>query len=312
MPQLKCELCHYNNHSSDDYYRILYCMICKREDHRTSDYEMYIASLKRSENCKAQPYQYASSSKQILREKAKPFPPCTHCGDPGEGMLTKSMAAKLTVASTSECLFANFLSKIEPKKGMSTWTTQDGLMHFQEEGIENDETFAPVARMEVIRIFLAFATYMNFKVYQMDVKSAFLNGKLKEEVYVKQPPGFESSEFPDYVYKLNKALYGLKQAPRACVRELTGEFRKKRAVAPAAVGEQPEPSYTYECQTNGYKNGLIRKELRHFAKELQAGRNPRENDLNGSIMAEEFAYNNMNHHQQATGWLKIVRKAFLT
>ncbi|GJZ40978.1 retrovirus-related pol polyprotein from transposon TNT 1-94 [Tanacetum coccineum] len=69
----------------------------------------------------------------------------------------------------------------------------------EEEGIDYDETFAPVARMEAIRIFLAFATYMNFKVYQMDVKSAFLNGKLKEEVYVKQPPGFESSEFLDYV-----------------------------------------------------------------------------------------------------------------
>ncbi|GJS93240.1 retrovirus-related pol polyprotein from transposon TNT 1-94 [Tanacetum coccineum] len=69
--------------------------------------------------------------------------------------------------------------------------------------------------MEAIRIFLAFATYMNFKVYQMDVKSAFLNGKLKEEVYVKQPPGFESSEFSDYVCKLDKALYGLKQVPRA-------------------------------------------------------------------------------------------------
>ncbi|GKC75419.1 hypothetical protein Tco_1126193 [Tanacetum coccineum] len=76
-PQLKCELCHYTNHSTDNCYRILYCMICKREDHRTSDHEMYIASLKRSENYKAQPYQYASSSNQILRAKAKPFPPCT-------------------------------------------------------------------------------------------------------------------------------------------------------------------------------------------------------------------------------------------
>ncbi|GJR03392.1 hypothetical protein Tco_0526376 [Tanacetum coccineum] len=79
-PQLKCELCHYTNHSTDDCYRILYCMICKREDHRVSDHEMYIASLKRSKNYKAQPYQYASSSKQILRAKAKPFPPCTHYG----------------------------------------------------------------------------------------------------------------------------------------------------------------------------------------------------------------------------------------
>ncbi|GJR50531.1 retrovirus-related pol polyprotein from transposon TNT 1-94, partial [Tanacetum coccineum] len=78
------------------------------------------------------------------------------------------------------------------------------------------EYFCVVARMEAIRIFLDFATYMNFKVYQMDIKSAFLNGKLKEEVYVKQPLSFESSEFPDYVCKLDKALYGLKQTPKAC------------------------------------------------------------------------------------------------
>ncbi|GJU94577.1 retrovirus-related pol polyprotein from transposon TNT 1-94 [Tanacetum coccineum] len=83
------------------------------------------------------------------------------------------------------------------------------------EGIDYDETFAPITRLEAIRIFLAFATYMNFIVYQMGIKSAFLNGKLKEEVYVKQPPGFESNEFPNHVCKLDKALYGLKQAPRA-------------------------------------------------------------------------------------------------
>ncbi|GKB52328.1 retrovirus-related pol polyprotein from transposon TNT 1-94 [Tanacetum coccineum] len=85
----------------------------------------------------------------------------------------------------------------------------------QQEGINYDETFAPVARLEAIRIFFAFATYMNFTIYQMDVKSAFLNGKLKEEVYVKQHPGFESNEFPNHVCKLDKSLYGLKQAPRA-------------------------------------------------------------------------------------------------
>jgi hypothetical protein len=84
-----------------------------------------------------------------------------------------------------------------------------------QKGIDYEETFAPVARMEAIRIFLAYATYMNFKDYQMDVKSAFLNGEINEDVYVQQPPGFESSEFPNHVYKLNKALYGLKQAPRA-------------------------------------------------------------------------------------------------
>ncbi|KAJ9562324.1 hypothetical protein OSB04_007484 [Centaurea solstitialis] len=79
----------------------------------------------------------------------------------------------------------------------------------QEEGIDYDETFAPVARLEAIRIFLAHAAFLNVKVYQIDVKSAFLNGKLSEEVYVKQPPGFEDPHHPDYVYKLDKALYGL-------------------------------------------------------------------------------------------------------
>ncbi|KAJ9547379.1 hypothetical protein OSB04_019922 [Centaurea solstitialis] len=85
----------------------------------------------------------------------------------------------------------------------------------QEGGINYDETFAPVARLEAIRLFLAFAAHMNFKVYQMDIKNAFLNGKLNEEVYVAQPPSFVDPKFPDHVYKLNKALYGLKQAPRA-------------------------------------------------------------------------------------------------
>ncbi|KAJ9565079.1 hypothetical protein OSB04_001045 [Centaurea solstitialis] len=75
----------------------------------------------------------------------------------------------------------------------------------QEEGIDYDETFAPVARLEAIRLFLAFAVHMNFKVFQMDIKNAFLNGKLNEEVYVAQPPGFVYPKFPDHVYKLNKA-----------------------------------------------------------------------------------------------------------
>ncbi|KAJ9535627.1 hypothetical protein OSB04_un001233 [Centaurea solstitialis] len=85
----------------------------------------------------------------------------------------------------------------------------------QEEGIDYDDVFAPVARIEAIRLFLAFASYKGFKVYQMDVKSAFLYGTIDEEVYVSQPPGFEDPKYPDRVYKLRKALYGLHQAPRA-------------------------------------------------------------------------------------------------
>jgi hypothetical protein len=81
--------------------------------------------------------------------------------------------------------------------------------------LDFDETYAPVARLESIRILLAYATYHGLKLYQMDMKSAFLNGPIKEEVYVEQPPSFEDSEYPSHVYKLSKALYVLKQAPRA-------------------------------------------------------------------------------------------------
>jgi hypothetical protein len=93
----------------------------------------------------------------------------------------------------------------------------------QVEGLDFDETYAPVARLESIRILLAYATYHGFKLYEMDVKSAFLNGPIKEEVYVEQPPSFEDSEYPSQVYKLSKALYGLKQAPRAWY-ECLGDF----------------------------------------------------------------------------------------
>ncbi|GJV19370.1 retrovirus-related pol polyprotein from transposon TNT 1-94 [Tanacetum coccineum] len=154
-------------------------------------------------------------------------------GNPGAGMLTRAMAKQLSATSAHECLFVDFLSKEEPKKFLKHSRILDGNKrdetviviknkarlvaqgYNQQEGIDYDETFAPVARLKAIRIFLAFATYMNFIVYQIDVKSAFLNGKLKEEVYVKQPLGFESGEFPNYVCKLDKAIYGLKQDLRA-------------------------------------------------------------------------------------------------
>jgi hypothetical protein len=92
----------------------------------------------------------------------------------------------------------------------------------QKEGIDYEETFSPVARLEIIRILLAFSVAKEFKLYQMDVKSAFLNWFLEEVGYLKQPPAFESSEFPHRVYRLRKALYGLKQAPRAWYGRLRG------------------------------------------------------------------------------------------
>nr|KAJ0204523.1 hypothetical protein LSAT_V11C500235470 [Lactuca sativa] len=104
----------------------------------------------------------------------------------------------------------------------------------QIESIDYGETFAPVARIEAIRLFLAYASYMNFIVYQMDVKTAFLHGVLEEEVFLNQPPGFVDKDHPDYVYRLDKAVYGLKQAPRAWYETLT--------------------SYLLE---NGYRRGAI-------------------------------------------------------
>jgi hypothetical protein len=104
----------------------------------------------------------------------------------------------------------------------------------QVKGLDFDETYAPIARLESIHILVAYATYHGFKLYQMDMKSAFLNGPIKEEVYVEQPPGFEDSEYPTHVYKLSKALYELKQVPRAwyeCMRDflITNGFKVGKA-----------------------------------------------------------------------------------
>ncbi|GKA94118.1 putative ribonuclease H-like domain-containing protein, partial [Tanacetum coccineum] len=130
------------------------------------------------------------------------------------------------------CLFACFLSQIEPKKisealGDESWVDAMQEELLQEEGIDYDEVFALVARIEAIRIFLAFASYMGSIVYQMDVKSAFLYGTIDEEVYVSQPPGFIDPKCPKKIYKVVKALYGLHQAPRACQDKYVAEILKK-------------------------------------------------------------------------------------
>ncbi|GJT25554.1 putative ribonuclease H-like domain-containing protein [Tanacetum coccineum] len=139
------------------------------------------------------------------------------------------------------CLFSCFLLQEEPKKIQDalsdpSWVEamQEELLqnkarlvaqgHTQEEGINYEEVFAPVARIEAIRLFLAYASFMGFTVYQMDVKSAFLYGTIDEEVYVKQPPGFEDLEFPHKVYRVDKAMYGLHKAPRAWYGTLSKYF----------------------------------------------------------------------------------------
>nr|GEY97289.1 retrovirus-related Pol polyprotein from transposon TNT 1-94 [Tanacetum cinerariifolium] len=150
-------------------------------------------------------------------------------GDPKSSVRTRGQLA-------NSCLFSCLLSSIEPanvaealkdadwifknKKDESSLVIRNkarlvAVGYSQQEGFDYDETFAPVARIEDIRLFLAYATHKDFTVYQMDIKTAFLNGILKEKVYVGQPLGFVSKQYPDHVYALDKALYGLKQAPQA-------------------------------------------------------------------------------------------------
>nr|GEY68294.1 putative RNA-directed DNA polymerase [Tanacetum cinerariifolium] len=105
----------------------------------------------------------------------------------------------------------------------------------QKEGVDFEESFAPVARLEAVRLFIAYATHKSFTVYQMDVKTTFLYGPLKEEVYVNQPDGFVDPYHPDKVYRLKKALYGLKQAPRAWYDELSNFMVSKSVGTPMAT-----------------------------------------------------------------------------
>ncbi|KAL8094443.1 hypothetical protein AgCh_036105 [Apium graveolens] len=123
-------------------------------------------------------------------------------------------------------------------------------------GIGYDETFAHVARLEAIRIFLVYAAHKKSKVFQMDVKITFFNGELEEEVYVEQPPGFVDPKHPDYVYILDKALYGLKQAPRAWYKTLAQfllESRYKRGYQMSMMGEM---SYFLGLQIKQIDNGI--------------------------------------------------------
>nr|GEX08260.1 hypothetical protein [Tanacetum cinerariifolium] len=148
------------------------------------------------------------------------------------------------------CMFACFLSQEEPKRVHQalkdpSWieAMQEELLQFKmqkvwilvdlpygkrEEGIDYEEVFAPVSRIEATRMFLAYAFFIGFPVYQMDVKSAFLYGTIEEEVYICQPPGFEDPENPDKVYKVVKALYGLHQAPRAWYETLATYLLENR------------------------------------------------------------------------------------
>ncbi|KAJ9542460.1 hypothetical protein OSB04_028966 [Centaurea solstitialis] len=181
----------------------------------------------------------ASTSGQVYQPPAlrwtKDHPIDQVLGNPSSGVKTRRQSGNV-------CLYVNFISENEPKEIHDAlrdpaWVSamQEELAEFirnnvwlfiprpqkrtiigskEEEGIDYDETFAPVARLEAIRLFLAFAAHMNFKVFQMDIKNAFLNGKLNEEVYVAQPPGFVDPKFPDHIY-VDDIIFGSTN-PKLC------------------------------------------------------------------------------------------------
>nr|GEW54118.1 hypothetical protein [Tanacetum cinerariifolium] len=148
-------------------------------------------------------------------------------GEPSRPVLTRNQLK----TDGDMCIYALTVNILEPKSVKEALTDpawiesmQEELHQFirlDEEGIDFEESFAPVARMEAIRIFLAYTAHKGFTVYQMDVKTAFLHGSLKEDMYVCQPEGFIDADYPSHAYKLKKALYGLKQAPRAWYDELS-------------------------------------------------------------------------------------------
>ncbi|GJZ25127.1 putative ribonuclease H-like domain-containing protein [Tanacetum coccineum] len=186
------------------------------------------------------------------------------------GFISTTLKQRTCHKDLQNCLFTCFLSQEEPKKTLvelpngkraigTKWVFRNkndekGIMiknkarlvaqgYTQEERIDYDEVFAPVSRIEAIRLFLAYASFKDFVVYQMDVKSAFLYGKIEEEVYVFQPPRFEDPDFPDRVYKVEKARYGLHQAPRACQDKYVTDILKKFGYSDVMTAITPMETY---------------------------------------------------------------------
>ncbi|GJW68362.1 retrovirus-related pol polyprotein from transposon TNT 1-94 [Tanacetum coccineum] len=131
---------------------------------------------------------------------------------------SKPVQTRRQLATDPEMYMFALTEELHQFDRLQVWELIDKPFGKNEEGIDFEESFIPVARLEAVRIFVAYAEHKSFPIYQMDVKMAFLNGPLKEEVYVAQPDGFVDPNHPDKVYRLRKALYGLKQAPRACMQ----------------------------------------------------------------------------------------------
>ncbi|GJY23314.1 retrovirus-related pol polyprotein from transposon TNT 1-94, partial [Tanacetum coccineum] len=226
----------------------------QRTDHRTCDHAEFMSTIKTSQHLTGQGEYFLRSRPSTPRNQTKKPSYVTKnyetCGsnvhtktDHNDIELFRKGEAKK--AGANKIVLSNVQrSKTPTQRSLNTYPLQmkDTLVHDtililfnksdetgivikkarlvaqgynQQKGIDCNGTFAPVARLKAIRIFLAFSTYINFIGYQMDIKSTFLNDKLKEEVYVNQPPGFENTEFPNHVFKLDKAVYELKESPRA-------------------------------------------------------------------------------------------------
>ncbi|GJR38935.1 retrovirus-related pol polyprotein from transposon TNT 1-94 [Tanacetum coccineum] len=167
----------------------------------------------------------------------------------------------------------------------------------QEEGLDFEESFAPVSRLEVIRIFIANAASKNMTVYQMDVKTAFLNGELKEEVYVHQPEGFVNPERPHRVYRLKKALYGLKQAPRAWYDTLS-KFLLAQGFSKGVV----DPTLGIFINQSKYANEILKKFDLHKSDPVDTPmveRTKLDEDLSGTPV-DQTKYRSMIGYLQGT------------
>ena len=165
------------------------------------------------------------------------------------------------------------------------------------EGVDYDETFAPIARMESIRILLALACHLKFKLYQMDVNTAFLNELLKEDVYVAQPKGFIDLHFLDHVLYLKKALYGLKQAPRAWYDRLiqylvSHGFIKGKADQTLFIKKEDGEQIVAQVYVDDIIFGSTKDELAHgFSKLMQA-------EFKMSMIGELTHFLGLQIHQQ--------------
>nr|GEZ47200.1 hypothetical protein [Tanacetum cinerariifolium] len=164
----------------------------------------------------------------------------------------------------------------------------------QKKRVDFEESFAPVARLEAVRLFTAYAAHKSFTIYQMDVKTAFLYGPLKEEVYVSQPDGFVDPYHPDHVYRLKKALYGLKQAPRACPmfdELLNGSSKVVAKPSVVSVADAPNQRQQHTTPLNNHTTPVPTCQVQSLASTVSSSENINQAEMhaeNDQVADDEF------------------------